>query len=462
MAKYRSKAEFRKALGTLVKNTGRARDNRGRFVARKNFFWGKPKPPPFPLIRVMAPDRRDFIIGSQEELEDVARQYPGLLGWRLAGKIMGTPVFREDSDGITVSSYLTTAAARANFFWSKQKGGASSAAPALPFTVNYDEYKVVDEIPRKQGKTKTKRFATAEEIVVWYQGEMARPHQKTVNVRGAYKGSKPFDITRLLFAANNPRYSIPLQFPRQNYEYGAQPKLANWTSYPEYSYEQFARANRGGVPVPARIASTPREAAYGAFVFPNKAPGSGSYPIGDLYHARLALVYVLSPSNKGKRRAVVQAVQAVHPQYDWAKWWDRKAKGKKGVQSWASYVKGARKNPSAAGAVAVPQKVPHNAGPYLPDMYPYGQGGRPASYAVKNSAWNQSNAAEALRLMAKGEGAPQRYASVIRRMADVFPVEDTKHKSLWTTYRKHYSAISRHAKVPTVASLRRRESRRAR
>lgn len=44
----------------------------------------------------------------------------------------------------------------------------------------------------------------------------------------------------------------------------------------------------------------------------------------------------------------------------------------------------ARKNPSAARAKAQRWAMPRNAGPYLPEMYPYGVGGVPASYAVGN------------------------------------------------------------------------------
>lgn len=47
-------------------------------------------------------------------------------------------------------------------------------------------------------------------------------------------------------------------------------------------------------------------------------------------------------------------------------------------------VRRSRKNPSAARAKAQRWAMPRNAGPYLPEMYPYGVGGVPASYAVGN------------------------------------------------------------------------------
>jgi hypothetical protein len=45
-------------------------------------------------------------------------------------------------------------------------------------------------------------------------------------------------------AARNPRYSIPLQYPEWEFDVWApQPVVANWTSYPPYSYKQFYRQN---------------------------------------------------------------------------------------------------------------------------------------------------------------------------------------------------------------------------
>lgn len=48
-----------------------------------------------------------------------------------------------------------------------------------------------------------------------------------------------------------------------------------------------------------------------AFVFPDKAPGSGSYPIPDLAHARDALA---RSSGKPEAGAVRRAVYARYPQ----------------------------------------------------------------------------------------------------------------------------------------------------
>jgi hypothetical protein len=241
--------------------------------------------------------------------------------------------------------------------------------------------------------------------------------------------------------------------------------------------KKSAKARKAGrlLPVPERMKMTPRAHAEGI-----SAIGvPGKWPIGDLPHARLALVYALSPSHKKVRRKVLNAVAANYPEYNWAGWWNKKARGKAGVKSWATYVKGASKRRAAAnpkarknffwgGKTAAPEtdtftvryevwvdrmprkgskkftreglaawyhgtladpkvdgvrvksasgismkeiadilgvkqsalnnpkkskvkyglkigrsrpdEMPRNAGPYLPQMYPYGRGGRPATY----------------------------------------------------------------------------------
>jgi hypothetical protein len=52
---------------------------------------------------------------------------------------------------------------------------------------------------------------------------------------------------------------------------------------------------------------------------------------------------------------------------------------------------GAKWNPSAAAAHPVYQQMPDNAGPYLPQMFPYGSGGRPASYSTEPKAKAKKN-----------------------------------------------------------------------
>ena len=50
------------------------------------------------------------------------------------------------------------------------------------------------------------------------------------------------------------------------------------------------KRNRQLLKVPLRMAETPRYAAEGIYVYPK----TDSFPIGDLYHARMAVDRVLS------------------------------------------------------------------------------------------------------------------------------------------------------------------------
>lgn len=84
--------------------------------------------------------------------------------------------------------------------------------------------------------------------------------------------------------------------------------------------------------VPKHMDATPRYAAEGLYVFPSEK----KFPIGDLYHARMALVYALSPSLSTKRKKVVQAVASAYPEYNWASWWN--SRRKKGVRDWGQLV----------------------------------------------------------------------------------------------------------------------------
>lgn len=87
--------------------------------------------------------------------------------------------------------------------------------------------------------------------------------------------------------------------------------------------------------VPEYIPQTPRSRATSRYVFPKQK----SYPIGDLYHARSALVFALSPTNESKRKKVLNAVAKLYPMYNWSKWWNKRAKGKRDVKPWSFYVK---------------------------------------------------------------------------------------------------------------------------
>jgi len=69
--------------------------------------------------------------------------------------------------------------------------------------------------------------------------------------------------------------------------------------------------------VPEFIPKSPRSSAEGLYVYPKRK----AFPIGDLYHARLALIYVMSPTNRSAKNKVVKAVMKHYPEYDWAAWW---------------------------------------------------------------------------------------------------------------------------------------------
>ena len=118
----------------------------------------------------------------------------------------------------------------------------------------------------------------------------------------------------------------------------------------------MARLGHGRKKVPGKGDKLPyhgRSAGYGAFVYPSKAPGSGSFPIGDLWHARYAVITVMSSTFDGspaKRKKVLRAVAEEWPQYNWAAYWNKTAKKKSDLKSWDSLVGVASKKPRKAAA----------------------------------------------------------------------------------------------------------------
>ena len=72
-------------------------------------------------------------------------------------------------------------------------------------------------------------------------------------------------------------------------------------------------------------------------------PKTKSYPINDLFHARLALIYIMSPTNAPKRKRVIEAVAKRFPEYNWAAWWNKEIKKPKkdsSLKTWSYYLKG--------------------------------------------------------------------------------------------------------------------------
>jgi len=192
---------------------------------------------------------------------------------------------------------------------------------------------------------------------------------------------------------------IPLQFPVERYIYGTDPDLAHWTSSPVWSQAVFYRNNPkqkyananpssqskshlklvGKKKVPEHIEKTPRKAATRISAIGKK----GKWPIGDLYHARLALIYVMSPSNAKVREKVISSVEKHYPEYDWRGWLAKKEKALEKKHRAAAnpddrmftISQGNPRSRSNPQGTEIP--MPQNAGPYLPDMFPYGVGGRP-------------------------------------------------------------------------------------
>jgi hypothetical protein len=232
-------------------------------------------------------------------------------------------------------------------------------------------------------------------------------------------------------AFNNPEpsYMIPLQFPTERYIYAPDSNYAHWTSSPVWAQATFYRNNPRKLKVPDRIPATPREDAEHISAIGKK----GQWPIGDLYHARMAMIYIMSPSHSKVKNKVIAAVQKHYPEYDWMGWLDKKERAleKKHAREYRAAAnpggylraldrdqprhddtvralnnprgedpshrmftisRGNPKNPFHEGEYGAARKnpqgtpipMPTNAGPYLPDMFPYGVGGRPAALENPN------------------------------------------------------------------------------
>lgn len=94
------------------------------------------------------------------------------------------------------------------------------------------------------------------------------------------------------------------------------------------------RKRSSKLPVPTRMTRTPRSAAEGVYVLPKLE----KFPIGDLYHARMAVNYVFGfPSNRKYTRQVIRAVQRDYPDYAWGRYWRSK------IQAYQAKMKKERK-----------------------------------------------------------------------------------------------------------------------
>lgn len=322
--------------------------------------------------------------------------------------------------------------------------------------------------------------------------------------------------------------AIPGDYPDWPYtQFGPDPQVANWTSYPQYSYEEFYRTNPEHPEVIALLKQKSQ--------LEDELEGVPQFT--DLWFE----------------------LQGMHNMVD---------------RRIAILRSGVKLNPSAASARPVYTKMPDNAGPYTPQTFPYGQGGRPATYTTapkkkakknvgmklpvrilwahgrgkrgdlmgvpgteeiviqrekvvqrnKHYGWetlaqykqrvkrevgrlrrsgardilvldakgnelpgfaptakknrgevflkpstrswpvgDRKHAKIALQYMTRGFGTKAEYPTLVRRLADIYPVEDSANRAIWTMYRKQLGAIEQNAgrKMPTMKELRARATRAA-
>lgn len=98
------------------------------------------------------------------------------------------------------------------------------------------------------------------------------------------------------------------------------------------------RYEAGSKKVPEKLKKTPRSKATKQYVFPVRK----SYPIGDLYHARAAVLRCMWPTNLKNAKHVLQAVVARYPQYDWESYWNKErkeAKNSKEIKTFRSTIR---------------------------------------------------------------------------------------------------------------------------
>lgn len=257
-------------------------------------------------------------------------------------------------------------------------------------------------------------------------------------------------------AAANPSYAIPLSFPVENYQYAEAPRVAHWSSYPQYSYDQFYRPNTPRTPYTGGSRGATAEAGTGTSVAICNGAGCPSCgaSLGEPCHT--AHGNPTRPHAARRRRARHNPSPVPIP-------------------------------PSAATAEPKDWPMAQNAGPFLPEMYPYGTGGKPETYSglaldnpisefdrhaahraggtltggmgwpVKVPHWsaakNRKQAMIALQYMARGFGNRAEYPKYIRKLAALYSPESSSNRELWTFYSKHRARMGN--RMPTMASLRR-------
>lgn len=95
------------------------------------------------------------------------------------------------------------------------------------------------------------------------------------------------------------------------------------------------------LPVLAGQKETSRKHAEDLYVYPKLK----KFPIGDEFHARLALIYVMSPTLSKYRKKVIQSVKEAYPDIAWGRWWNSHKKDHPDLKNWGDYVNGMKSNP---------------------------------------------------------------------------------------------------------------------
>ena len=272
------------------------------------------------------------------------------------------------------------------------------------------------------------------------------------------------------------------RYPVQDFMFAPAPKLANWTSNPQYSYDQFYRPNTArlvgsGYDVPAAT-QIPQVETVSTRVAPSYEPSA------------TASMPALSPTLRAKgnprrrRRAAergagmteivtCRGVMGPHPKRreDLCFMVDGEPVC---VECYHETLEDlptiSRKNPvavplSTARAQRVPWPMAQNAGPFLPEMYPYGMGGRPYTYALNNpidararraaaeagftlrgTSWpmmvpywspekNRQHAIQAvLGFIQMRRGNEKDYPAVLRKLASIYDPEFPANEEIWERY----------------------------
>ena len=135
---------------------------------------------------------------------------------------------------------------------------------------------------------------------------------------------------------------------------------------------------RRPVHIPKTALSERKRASLRASDF--AVPSERKYPINDLFHARLALTYVLSPSNAAYRDEVVDAVLARYPELKF--WWASRSR------ALAAPARRKVANPSHTSEAAMPvytlNPSHHRAAQRNPNLLPPRAGGEnlPENYSI--------------------------------------------------------------------------------